>query len=320
MSLIDRIFSEPELRAAPPVLVDVGAAGGVHPAWRRIARHAIGVGFEPDAREAAPLAAAQRMFARWIFCRGLAVPAATADGRQALHLTRSPQCSSTLRPRAAALGEWAFAEFFEVTETRMLPATTIAAALAEQGIARVDWLKCDTQGLDLKLFLSLPETWRARMLAVEFEPGLIDAYEGEDRLGEVLTAMTREPFWLAELEPGRTPRGRPALLAERLGAGAVRWVRRLAPGAPAWANARYLREVGLQPETLDRRAHLLAWVFATITGEHGYALTVAAAGAQRFGGELFGAMAAASGRSLRWAMVRGIPAMIWRRVARTWAR
>ena len=58
MSLLDRIFAEPELREFPPVLVDVGAAGGVHPAWRRIARYAVGVGFEPDAREAAPLGAA----------------------------------------------------------------------------------------------------------------------------------------------------------------------------------------------------------------------------------------------------------------------
>jgi FkbM family methyltransferase len=316
VNIVDRILAEPELRASPPVLVDVGAAGGMHPAWRRIARYAIGVGFEPDAREAAPLAAAQRQFARWIFCRGLAVPQTTADGQQALHLTRSPQCSSTLRPRTAALGEWAFAAFFDVKETRAVPATTLAAALAEQKLGRVDWLKCDTQGLDLKLYLSLPEEWRTRMLAVEFEPGLIDAYEGEDKLAEVLAVMAREPFWLAELEVGRTPRGRPALLAERLGAGAVPWVRRLGPGAPAWANARFLRDVAVQPELLDRRAYLLAWVFATITGQHGQALMVAAAGAQRFGGELFGAMTAASTRSLRWAMGRGIPAMIWRRLRR----
>ncbi len=317
MNLLDRIFAEPELRAAPPVLVDVGAAGGVHPAWRRIARYAIGVGFEPDVREAAPLGAAQRMFARWIFCPGLAVPATTANGRQVLHLTRSPQCSSTLRPRAAALGEWAFAEFFDVTETQALPATALAAALAAQQLERVDWLKCDTQGLDLKLYLSLPEAWRARMLAVEFEPGLIDAYEGEDKLADVLAAMSREPFWLAQLAVGRTPRARPALLAERLGVGTVRWVRRLGPGAPAWANARFLRDVAARPEALDRRAHLLGWVFATITGQHGYALTVAAVGGQRFGDELFAAMSAASTRSLRWAMVRGVPAMIGRRLG--WA-
>lgn len=314
MNLIDHIFAEPELQVAPPVLVDVGAAGGAHPAWRRIARYSIGVGFEPDAREAAPLGAAQRQFKRWIFCPGLAVPAAPPGGQAALHLTRSPQCSSTLPPRAAAVGEWAFAEFFDVLETRAFPATTLPAALATQGLDRVDWLKCDTQGLDLRLFLSLPPEWRARLLAVEFEPGLTEIYEGEDRLADVLRAMSAEPFWLAELSVGRAARGRPALLAAQLGAGAARWVRRLGPAAPAWANAHFLRDPAKAGETLDRRALLLGWVFATMAGQPGHALAVAAAGTQRFGGGLFAAMTQASTRQLRWAMLRGLPAALWRRL------
>jgi FkbM family methyltransferase len=188
VNIFERVFAEPELREDPPVLVDVGAAGGVHPAWRRIARYAVGVGFEPDAREAAPLDAAQREFRRWIFCPGLAVPERPAEGTATLHLTKSPQCSSTLPPRTAALAEWSFAEFFEVTERRQFPATTLTGALAAQGITGVDWLKCDTQGLDLKLWQSLPAGWRSRVLAVEVEPGIIDAYDGEEKLGDVLAA------------------------------------------------------------------------------------------------------------------------------------
>ena len=103
MNLFDRVFAEPELQAKPPVLVDVGAAGGLHRPWRRIARHAIGVGFEPDERETAPLAAGSRRFRRWVLCRGLAVPTAPATGTQQLYLTRSPQCSSTLPPNAAPI-------------------------------------------------------------------------------------------------------------------------------------------------------------------------------------------------------------------------
>ncbi|MSU47623.1 MAG: hypothetical protein EXS37_00745 [Opitutus sp.] len=317
MSLIDRIFLEPELRAAPPVLVDVGAAGGVHPAWHRIARHAVGVGFEPDAREAAPLDAARGMFARWIFCRALAVPEPPVDGMASLHLTVSPQCSSVLPPAADALGEWAFADFFRVMETRAFPAATLQAALSAEGITRVDWLKFDTQGLDLKLYRSLPADWRARLLAVEFEPGLMDAYVGEDHLADVLAAMAREPFWLSSLEVGRTARGRAGLIGEQLGAAALKWVRRLGPSAPGWANARFFRDVALAPESLDRRAYLLGWVFATITGQHGQAMTTAALGARRFGGGLFERMSAASARSLRWALIRGIPGFAWRRLTRT---
>jgi hypothetical protein len=46
------------------------------------------------------------------------------------------------------------------------------------------------------------------------------------------------------------------------------------------------------------------------------ALTVADAGVGRFGSGIFNAMASASARSLRWAMVRGVPAMVWRRLTR----
>lgn len=317
MSLIDRIFAEPEFIAQPAVLVDVGAAGGVHPAWKRVARHAIGVGFEPDAREAPPLSAAQRLFKRWIYCPTLVIPSPVPGDRQDLHLTRSPQCSSTLRPNAAALGEWAFAEAFAVEQTRSFAATTLLPALVAQGIKRIDWLKCDTQGLDLGIFQSLPEEERARLLAVEFEPGLINAYEGEDRLADVLAAMDREPFWLADLAVSGTARGRPEMFARHLGAGALSWARRLAPRASAWANARFLRDFSQRSETLDRRAYLLGWVFATITGQHGCALGLAESGAKIFGGGLFGEMTTSSVHSLRWAMAWNFPGWLWRRLGRT---
>lgn len=317
MSLLDRIFAEPELREFPPVLVDVGAAGGVHPAWRRIARYAVGVGFEPDAREAAPLGAAQREFRQWIFCPGLAVPESPAGGQATLHLTRSPQCSSTLPPRTAALAEWAFAEFFEVIETRACAATTLETALRAQGVGRIDWLKCDTQGTDLRLYRSLSPVWRKGLGAVEFEPGLIDAYEGEDGAADVLALMAREPYWLAEIVVGRTPRGRRELVARHFGGDAMKWYRRLAPSAPGWVNLRFLRRVDDGIERPDRRGVLLAWVFATITSQHGQALLVAETGGQQFGGELFDAMARASRRSLWWAMAGALPGLGWRRLWRS---
>ena len=43
----------PELEAEPPVLLDVGAARGMHPPWRRIAKYSLCVAFEADERELA---------------------------------------------------------------------------------------------------------------------------------------------------------------------------------------------------------------------------------------------------------------------------
>jgi hypothetical protein len=106
------------------------------------------------------------------------------------------------------------------------------------------------------------------------------------------------------------------LLEELLGPGATRRVRRLGPTAPAWANARFLRTIAGSPAP-DRRRHLLAWVFATIAVQHGEALAIARSGQEQFGGELFADLTAASTRSLRWAMWRGLPAAGWRRLTRS---
>lgn len=314
MNLIDRIFNEPELRDRPPILVDVGAAGGVHAAWRRITRYSIGVGFEPDARESAPLAAAHRKFLHWIFCPGLAAPSLSAEKSLPFHLTAAPQCSSVLPPQP--LEDWLFADQFAVVETRRFPAVTLVDALAAQKLDRIDWLKCDTQGLDLKLYLSLPEAWRARMLMAEFEPGFIDAYAGEDHVADVLLAMRAEPFWLAEFHVMRTPRARRDLLAKDFSPRGLKWLRRLASPAPGWANLSFQRDVTRQPETLDRRAWLLAWVFAAISRQHGQAVTVARGGEGRFGGELFARMTAASLTHLREDMLRNFPGLVWKRLFR----
>lgn len=314
MNLLDRIFQAPELRAAPPVLVDVGAAGGVAPIWRTIAKYAIGVGFEPDARDAAKLAGDNRAFKKWIYCAGLVAPDVTRGTQKKFYLTRSPHCSSLLRPRNDQLQDWSFADFFVVERMGEVTAVTLQAALAANGLGGVDWLKCDTQGLDLSLFMSLSAEWRSRTLAVEFEPGLIDAYEGEDKLWRTLQTMDGEPFWICDLDVGRYPRGNNAVLGELLGEKNLKWLPRLAPSAPVYTNVRYLRSLGGAGGALDRRGLLLAWVFADLLGQHSHALMVAREGATRFGPELFEDMLRTSRRHLRWAMARRLPGWLWRRL------
>lgn len=319
LSLLDRIFSAPELVEAPPVLVDVGAAGGVAPIWRTIAKYAIGVGFEPDARDAAKLSGENAAFKKWIYCEGLVAPDVNDGTQKKFFLTRSPHCSSLLQPRNDRLQDWSFADYFIVEKMGSVPAVTLQAGLAANGLHGVDWLKCDTQGLDLSIFLSLPEDWRRRTLAVEFEPGFIDAYEGEDKLWRTLQAMEAEPFWLCDLQAGCYPRGNPVVLAEILGERMAKWLPRTVTGAPVYASVRYLRTLretdphrgaGVQ---LDRRGLLLSWVFADLVGQHTHALLVAREGMTRFNGKLFEDMLRASRWRLRRAMARRMPAWLWER-------
>jgi FkbM family methyltransferase len=314
MSLLDRIFSHPALAESPPVLIDVGASGGIHPAWRTIAPHAIGLGFEPDARERAALAPAHRMFKRWILCDKIVV--AEADRPVAdLHLTDSPFCSSTLMPDQPALADWAFARLFAVQGTRQVKATTLAAVLEEHRLPGIDWLKCDTQGTDLRIWQSLPVGMRRRTLAVEFEPGLISAYAGEDKFHHVLTAMEAEPFWLGRLEVQGTPRGHMAMLQRRLGSRMAEYFRKYGPAAPGWVNALYLHRAA-ETDALDLRGHLLLWVFAKELNQHSFACEVAEAGARRYHDPLCEELAAWSARRMQralWATWPRWPVLLWQK-------
>jgi FkbM family methyltransferase len=313
MSLIERIMQEPELRSAPPVLVDVGAAGGVNPLWRGIARYCIGVGFEPDGRDSAKLHEMNGSFLRWIYCDRLVVP--TVDGpTKPFYLTKSPHCSSLLKPRSHELNEWMFASLFAVERVVEIPSTTLASLLSEQGLDRIDWLKCDTQGQDLSVFMSLPAQCRSRMQVVEFEPGIIDAYEGEDKLWHTLRAMDEEPYWVCDLQVCGNQRGSAQAMDALLGPGVCRWFRRLGPVSPGWVNVRYFRCLAAGQYALSRRDLLLAWVFADILGHNSHAALVAVEGEQRFGAALFKEMKLQSLRRIRWAMLRGVAGWFWRRI------
>jgi FkbM family methyltransferase len=317
MSLLERIFEHPALRDDPPVLVDVGASGGVHAPWRRIARFAIGVGFEPDARETAALAPAQRQFRRWILVPKL-VTSDPGTPDVEFHLTTSPFCSSTLRPDESALGAWAFSDRFTVKESHRLPACTLAAAMQTHGLARIDWLKCDTQGTDLRIFQSLAPEIRQQVLAVELEPGLIDAYHGEDKFHHVLAAMEREPFWLSRLAVLGAPRGRTTMLTTRLGGALAHRYRYLGPIAPGWVEALYLHSCD-DDSGIDLRAHLLLWVFASENAQPSFACEVAETGLRRFGDALFAELADASTRAMRRALWRTWPrwpGLLWSKLVR----
>jgi FkbM family methyltransferase len=314
MNVYRQLLTQPELRDNPPVLVDVGAAGGVTPVWREIAPYCIGIGFEPDARDSAALSEGSRLFGRWIYCEGLVAPKAAPGEKLPFHLTKSPHCSSLLKPRADLLQDWLFADFFAIDRMATVPAVTLADALSKHGLQRIDWLKCDTQGQDLSIFLSLPEEWRRRAIAVEFEPGLIDAYEGEDKFWHTLRALDAEPFWISHLEVCGTQRGNADVFRRVLGESATKWNRRLAPTAPGWVNVRYLRSITRDAALLDRRALLLSWLFSDMLSQHSHALAVATLGKERFGPALFDDLAARSIRRLRWSMLRRLPSFLWHRL------
>jgi hypothetical protein len=279
--LIGRLFAEHRIE---PVLLDIGASGPPRDTWNLIAPQATFIGFDPDLRELRELTGTGFRRATLINKAVTASPEAT---EVQFHLTQNPYCSSTLEPDLESLREFAYVDYFRVERTATAPATNLPAVLAQLGLPRIDWFKSDSQGTDLRLFMSLPPAVRDQVLCVELEPGLIDAYRGEDLFAEAHRELTRQGFWLAEANLGNAVRMRPesiAYLQQSSPAPGSAEILARCPEAPAWVEATYLRGLpAMQQGAVSLDRYILLWTFAVMRGQWGFALDAALAARERFG-------------------------------------
>jgi len=267
------------------VLVDVGSSGGVPSIWRPLGRHATYVGFEPDAREVREVS--DGPFARSVYINKAVAPA-EAGGTVRFFLTRSPYCSSTLRPNPRITDSFLSAAKFIVEGETKVPATTVAEALRGLGLSHVDWLKIDTQGTDLAVFRSLPDEMRHGVLAADLEPGLRGAYVNEELFSDVHAAMIREGMWLSRMEVLGFPRMRKGTLDELSSKRPLdeEMITRSVRRTPGWVECRYLRTLESLAERGDavtRRDYIALWLFAHADQQFGYCLDIASEFARRFG-------------------------------------
>lgn len=279
MSVVDRILRMPELAAVPPVLVDIGAAKGIHPSWKRIAKYSVCVAFEADERELESVTSEAAGFRRLTTYNCIA--AERSAGAEPFNLTASPYCSSRLRPRAETLRRYAFAPLFQVERTIDVRARDVPSVLSELDLDRVDWLKIDSQGTDLRLFRSLGAELTRRILVVELEPGIVDAYEGEDRIEDVIEEMNGRGFWASELNVRGSTRIDNELAQRSLGPRGSRYLDLSHKTAPGWVELEYFNDFA--DDDVGKRELLLGYAFAFLRGHHAFALELACRGRERFG-------------------------------------
>jgi hypothetical protein len=269
-----------------PVLLDIGASGTPPPQWKPIAHRSVYVGFDPDRREFRDVPDGQ--FARSIIVNE-AVTSIPGRNEVRFHLTHSPYCSSTLPPDAESLSHYLFSDLFSVEREVSVRASSLNVVIERLGLQGVDWFKTDSQGTDLRLFQSLADDIRDRVLAVDIEPGLIDAYQGEDLFVDAHRELLRQGFWLSSLDVKGSVRMKrttlQAMARRRPGLKDVHIYQSIRP-SPGWCEARYLRTLGsLSKRDADRRDYVLLWVFAMLERQWGYALDIAQAYHERFGGD-----------------------------------
>ncbi|MBT5716031.1 MAG: hypothetical protein HOI70_03880 [Opitutae bacterium] len=266
----------------PPVLLDIGASGETFPAWKELITFAHCIAFEADDRELSALESTKGDWKQFTSFRSLA----TSESLDKLdfHLTKSPFCSSTLKPDNKSLADWEFASLFDVEKTVSLETTNINKSLLDAGISYVDWFKTDSQGTDLRLFTSLPDRIRSKMLVADFEPGIIDAYLGEDKLHHILSHMDKEPFWVHSMDVKGAKR---IIKDDLVGEEDARdKIIKKQKDSPCWCEISYLND--MKSDQLGLRESLLGWVFSTILQQHGFALGIARKWSSSSNDEIFG--------------------------------
>ena len=143
--------------------------------------------------------------------------------------------------------------------------------LKNASIDYIDWLKIDTQGTDLRLFKSIPENIKQHILVAEFEPGIIDAYKGEDKLHELIAYMSGlNSFFMSSIDVKGVQKINHQTL-ERFSIHAKNFARtqRISPG---WGEVSYMNTMAGPHNTRD---YLLAFAFALVETQYGFALEIA---------------------------------------------
>lgn len=256
-----------------PVLLDIGASGTPPKIWRGISRHSIYVGFDPDLRETVETHGFG--FHRRVIINKV-VTVRKEDAQVPFFLTRSPHCSSTLRPDRESLSDYIFSDLFTVEKEEKVPAITLEEVLKQLSLDRIDWFKTDSQGTDLRLFRSLPDNVRSRVLAVDVEPGLINAYQGEDLFIDTHNFLTGNGFWLSNLNVCGTVRMKKTTLDKVILLRKdvdFQLINNFLKHTPSWCEARYLRTLNsLNSENFVKRDWILLWIFAMLDNQSGFAL------------------------------------------------
>ena len=280
-SIIHDVMTHSSLLSSPPVLVDIGASGTIHKKWNPIAKYAICIAFDADSRDF-EICESENKGWRKLYSMNRLVTSESAEEMN-FYLTKSPHCSSSLAPDQKALEPWAFSPLFEVDNIVKLPSVDLQSALLKVDVDYIDGYKTDSQGTDLRIFNSLPKEIINKILLAEFEPGIIDAYQGEDKLHNLLAHMEKEPFWISNMEIKGSQRIN-NLDLKSLNYFQQRSIESFLKMAPGWCEISYLNKMEQSEMTL--REYFLAWVFASLNAEHGFALFVANKGYELFGDKL----------------------------------
>ena len=284
MHIIDKILSRNEFKIDPPVLIDIGASGFLPKEWTRIAKYSVCIAFDADEREVGYIVNEKTKYKKLYTYN--CIVSDKKGKKDRFFLTDFPYCSSRLEPNTSNLKNWDYSDLFNVKKVVTLNSITMPAVLTELHITRVDWFKADSQGTDLRLFKSLGETIIKKVLVADFEPEIIEAYKGEDRLDKILAYMDNFPFFISDMKPLGSIRISQKVVSTKFSAFERRILNLISKKSPCWIGLSYLNTFK-NTRIFSKRDLLLEWIFSFIKNQMSFALELAIVGKEKFDDPIF---------------------------------
>jgi hypothetical protein len=271
MKFIDKVLNHPLLQEKPPVLIDIGASENLNPKWKAFAKHSICIAFDADDRDFSITSKENTEFKKLYKINRIVT--ANDSSSDKFYLTKSPYCSSSLKPDLSSLSNYTFYNKFEVVSEKVLPTVRVKNIMKELNIEYVDWFKSDSQGTDLRLFLDLGENVCKNVIVAELEPGIIDAYINEDKLTDVIKKLSELNFWCSDFIVKGSTRMNHNLLNYISNNEFFKKIIQLSlKSSPGWAELMFFNSF---KENVSLRDHLLGWVFSMTQRQYGFAFELA---------------------------------------------
>jgi len=166
------------------VLVDVGAAGGIEPRWKKISPLLYYIGFEPDSK--ATTEERQTKFAEHTL---FSVALGAKKSKQKFYISKGIGKSSIYRPNYSFLKNFADVGRFQIENEIELYVDSIDQVIAQ----KIDFIKLDTQGSELSI-LTGSKNSLISVFGVEVEVEFLEIYSNQPLLSSVHKLLSESGF------------------------------------------------------------------------------------------------------------------------------
>ncbi len=181
-------------------------------------------------------------------------------GTSTLYVTRSPACSSLLKPNAKFFGCFTdCAPQIEVVEQRVVETVSLDGFLPGAGVTSCDFLELDTQGTELEILKGADRFLATSLVGLQTEVEFSPIYEAQPLFAGVDEYLRGFGFMLFDLTRSHYRR---AAMARELPT----------RGQLLWGDAAYLRDYRWFSGDLAKEHILKLCVIAGVMGFHDYAV------------------------------------------------